>query len=82
MMTIRAEVNELPRRLPELVEQVQAGNDVLLTKGNKPVARLVPAPESGTASGAPLRIRSFKGHRILASAISQAEVAEEMFARQ
>jgi antitoxin (DNA-binding transcriptional repressor) of toxin-antitoxin stability system len=81
-MTIRAEVNELPRRLPELVKQVQDGNEVLLTRGNKLVARLVPAVEGGAAAGAALRIRSFKGHRVLASAISQAQLAEEMFARQ
>jgi prevent-host-death family protein len=82
MMTIRAEVNELPARLPELVEQVRAGHEVALTKGNKPLARLVPAPESGTVSGAPLSIGSLKGHRVLASAIPQAELAEEMFASQ
>ena len=81
-MTIRADVNELAVRLRELVEQVQAGNEVLLIKGSEPVARLVPAPEGGTASCAPLRIRSLKGHRVLASAIPQAELAEEMFASQ
>ena len=34
-------------QLAELVKQVQAGNEVLLTQGNKPVAKLVPdsAPE-------------------------------------
>jgi hypothetical protein len=35
-----------------------------------------------TVSGTPLRIRSLKGHRVLGPAISQAELAEEMFDRQ
>ena len=81
-MTTTAEVNELPGRLAELVKQVQAGNEVLLTQGNKPVARLVPALENRTPPGAPLQIRSLKGHRVLAPVVSQAELAEEIFSRQ
>ena len=42
-MTMTAEVKELAGQLAELVKQVQAGNEVLLTQGNKPVAKLVPA---------------------------------------
>jgi prevent-host-death family protein len=42
-MTTTAEISELTGQLAELVKQVQAGNEALLTEGNRPVARLVPA---------------------------------------
>jgi antitoxin (DNA-binding transcriptional repressor) of toxin-antitoxin stability system len=38
-MTTSAEVNEVNGRLAELVKQVQAGHEVVLTEGHKPVAR-------------------------------------------
>lgn len=79
-MTTVAEINEFAGRLAELVKQVQAGDQVLLTQDHKPVARLVPASEKETAPGATLRIRSLKGHRVLTPVFSQAELAEELFA--
>jgi prevent-host-death family protein len=81
-MTVTAEVKESAGQLAELVKQVQAGNEVLLTQGNEPVAKLVPADGKGASSGAPLRIRSLKGHRVLSKVISQEELAEEMFGRK
>ena len=65
-------------KLTELVKQVQAGNDVLLTEGDRPVARLVPARDAEAGQSAALRIRSLKGHQVLAPVISQADLAEEM----
>ncbi len=79
-MTLTTEVGT--GQLAELVKQVQAGNEVLLTQGNKPVARIVPAPQKETAKDAALCIRSVKGHRILTPVISQADLAEEMFCRE
>ena len=81
-MTKTAEVNEFSGRLAELVKQVQAGNEVVLTQGNKPVARIVPATEEGNVSLAKIEIRSLKGHRVLTPVISQSELADEMFDRQ
>jgi antitoxin (DNA-binding transcriptional repressor) of toxin-antitoxin stability system len=69
-------------QLAELVKHVQAGNEVLLTQSNKPVAKLVSASEKAVSPGAPLQIRSLKGHRVLTPIISQGELAEEMFGRQ
>jgi len=69
-------------QLAELVKHVQAGNEVLLTQSNKPVAKLVSASETAISPGAPLLVRSLKGHRVLAPIISQGELAEEMFGRQ
>ena len=42
-MTTTAEVNGTTGQLADLLKQVQAGHEVLLTQGHKPVARLVPA---------------------------------------
>lgn len=70
------------RQLPDLIKQVQAGNEVLLTQDNKPVARLVNAGEAAASPGAPLRVRSIKGHRVLTPVLRQAEFAEEMFGQQ
>ena len=79
-MTTVAEVNELAGRFAELVKLVEAGNEVLLTQGDRPVAKLVPASERKTASSGLLRMHSLKGHRVLTPLFSQAELAEEMFA--
>ncbi len=42
-MRLTAEIGSTA--LPDLIKEVQAGNEVLLTQGNKPVAKLVPALE-------------------------------------
>jgi prevent-host-death family protein len=81
-MTTTAEVKDMGRRLAELVERVRAGDDVLLTQENKPVARLVPVSEQDRPQGARLKLRSLKGHRVLTPVIPQAEIAEELFGRQ
>ena len=78
-MTVRAEVEN--GQLADLVKQVETGNEVLLIQGNKLVAKLVPVTESEVHTASELRIRSFKGHRVLIAGISQAELAEEMFGR-
>ena len=69
-------------QLADLVKQIQAGNEVLLTQGNKPVAKLVSASENPVSPGIALQIRSLKGHRVLTPVIPQAELAEEMFGRR
>jgi len=79
-MVVRTEVGN--GQLAELVKQVQAGNEVLLTQNHEPVARLVAAGESAAVSDVPLRVRSFKGRRVLTPNISQGELAEGMFNRE
>jgi prevent-host-death family protein len=69
------------RQLADLIKQVQAGDEVLLTQGNKAVARIVSASETKISSGTELKIRSMKGHRVITPAISQGELADEMFGR-
>jgi prevent-host-death family protein len=80
-MTKTAEINEFSGQLAELVKQVQAGNEVVLTQGNQPVAKIVSAKQETNGSGT-IEIRSLKGHRVLTPVISQSELADEMFARQ
>lgn len=69
-------------QLADLVKRVQAGDEVLLTQGNKPVAKLVHAGNETVAPRKALPIRSLKGHRVLTPAISQAELAGEMYCRR
>lgn len=79
-MTMRAEI--AAGQLADLVKQVQAGNEVLLTQGDRLVARLVSAVENGAAPQTTLQIRSLKGHRVLTPMISQRDLAEDMFSRR
>lgn len=41
----KIDLKQACERLPELVEEAVAGNDVLITKDQKSLVRLVPAPE-------------------------------------
>jgi prevent-host-death family protein len=75
-MTVTTEIGA--KQLGELIKEVEAGNEVLLTKNAWPVARLVPA-QMAKREGTTLRVRSLKGHRVLAASISQSELADEMF---
>ncbi len=81
-MTKTAEVKEFSGRLDELIKQVQAGHEVVLTQGSKPVARIVPAAEDENVSPRTIDIRSLKGHRVLTPVISQSDLADEMFTSQ
>ena len=77
-MTKTAEVKEFTGRLGELVKQVQAGNEIVLTEGHKPVAKIIQANAKEIPPGTPFKIESLKGHRVLTPEISTAEVMEEM----
>ena len=79
-MTKTAEAGELAAHLSEFLDEVKAGHEVLVTRGNKPVAKLVSASEKKISARNFFKVRSFKGHKVLTPVISQAEIAEEMFA--
>lgn len=70
------------RQLADLIKQVQAGDEVVLTQGDKPVAKLVSAIKETIAPRTTLHIRSLKGHRVLTPVISQTELAGEMFVKR
>ena len=82
-MTKSAEAGELAKRFEEFLQDVQAGNEVLVTRGQKPVARLVPVePER---SNTPRSIRDLKplsGQWIGERVIKSGDLAEEMFGRE
>ena len=68
--------------LADLVRQVQAGDEIVLTQDAKPVAKLISALEKPAAPRLTPPIRSLKGHRVLTPVVSQAELARELFDRQ
>lgn len=78
-MTVTADVET--GQLADLVKRLEAGDEVVITLDNKPVARLVPAGELPNLSRAPMPIRSLQGHRVLTPVISQQELADELFTR-
>ncbi len=79
-MIITSEIGS--RQLDDLIKRVLAGDEVLLTRNNQPVAKIVSAAKKDVSNGTGLNIRSFKGHRVLTPIIAQGDLAEEMFARQ
>ena len=81
-MTTMAEVNEVNGRLAELVRQVMAGNEVVLTQDHRPVAKIVATPGKEITGRAPLQIHALTGHRVLTRVITQSELADEIFGRQ
>ena len=76
-MTVIAEIGA--GELANLIKQVQAGDEILLTQGNKPVAKLVSATEMSLPQRPVSPIRSLKGHRVWTPIISQSELADEIF---
>ncbi len=54
---IKVNIHEAKTHLSKLLKKVQSGEDVIIAKGNKPIARLVlieelkPEPKLGTAKG-------------------------------
>jgi antitoxin (DNA-binding transcriptional repressor) of toxin-antitoxin stability system len=80
VMTMTAEIGV--GQLADLVKEVQAGHEVILMQGTKPVAKLVSAVEKEAPLNVGLEVRSIKGHRVLTPITSQSEIAEEMFTRK
>jgi len=71
--------NGMPsKRLTELVK-LEAANGVLIKHGGQAAPRLILVREGNLGGGNSLRVRTFKGHRVLIPVISQDELAEEMF---
>ncbi len=82
-MTTTAEVGEFSGRLADLLKQVAAGNEVLLTQGNKPVARLVPPiSQAESRQGSVRKLAPLSGKWIGEAVIRSGDLAEEMFERK
>ncbi len=50
-MTIRVKVGEAKAHLSELLAKVEAGEEVVISRGDKPVAKLTHIPETSDRSG-------------------------------
>jgi antitoxin (DNA-binding transcriptional repressor) of toxin-antitoxin stability system len=46
-MTKTVDIRDAQAQLPELLSFTQEGNEVIISEGDRPVARLVPIPSSG-----------------------------------
>jgi prevent-host-death family protein len=75
-MTVTAEVGT--QQLADLVKQVQAGDEVLLTQGNKPVAKIVSASGNGNSS-APRSLSSARHDHVLRLAQQPPNLADNHF---
>lgn len=65
-----AKCTDLRRNLAELLDSVEGGEEVVLTRRGQPVARLVPieaAPAARPSWKRPVRARSIRGESIVAS---------------
>ena len=58
VMTIRVKIGEAKARLSELIAQVEAGEEVVIARGNQVVARIVRARATLDAKAAVERIRT------------------------
>jgi prevent-host-death family protein len=78
-MTVTAEVESA--QLAELLKEVQAGNQVVLTEKNEPVAIITPAPRQEPDRPRPSikDIPVFHGHKVLTPHFTNGEIADEMF---
>ena len=79
-MTVTADVRTSD--LQQLVKQVQAGHEILLTEDNKTVAKIVSTPNQEVAQKRKYDIPGLSGHKVLTPIITQAEIANEMFSRE
>ncbi len=82
-MTKTAEAGELAKRMIEFLDDVSAGHDVLVTRGQKPVARLVPMNASVRRERrSVLNIRPLQGKWIGETVLKSSDLADEMFPRE
>lgn len=69
-------IYEAKSRLSALLEKAQAGEDVIIARAGKPVARLTPiAPASGTRSG--VRLGGLRSSRLKLSKDFHAPMTDE-----
>lgn len=74
MLTKTVDINDAQKRLIELLSSVASGTEVILTEGNKPVARLLPI-----ASSEKLRVAGLHTGMLTMSADFDEPLAEEFW---
>jgi antitoxin (DNA-binding transcriptional repressor) of toxin-antitoxin stability system len=83
-MATVTEVTDPALQFADLIRQVQAGKEFVLTQAGKPVARLAPVqtPATKKKSLPPLKFATFSGPTVLTPNISRADIAEDIFSRE
>jgi len=82
-MTKTAEAGELAKHLMEFLDDVKAGHEVLVTRGQMPVARLVPMSRPAKPQHrSVLHLRSLSGKWTGEAILRSGDLADEMFARE
>jgi prevent-host-death family protein len=82
-MTKTAEAAELAKRLMEFLDEVKAGHEVLVTRGETPVARLVPVHASpGRQRRSVLHLAPLSGQWVGETVLKSGDLADEIFARE
>ena len=65
--------------LAELLKQIQAGNEIVVTQDQKPVAKLISTALEKDKTKPVWKLHGIKGHRVLKPDFTHAEIADEMF---
>ena len=62
-MTITVKVGEAKTRLSELLARVEAGEEVVIQRGNDPVARLTPIPKKDDFAAVVAEVKAMRAGR-------------------
>lgn len=82
-MTKTAEIEELTQRLPEFLEAVRAGDEIVIRRGREDIARLVPPLGSRRRPRRSVRqLKPLPGKWTGEAVWHSGDLAEEMFARR
>jgi antitoxin (DNA-binding transcriptional repressor) of toxin-antitoxin stability system len=80
-MIKRADAGELARRLMEFLDEVNAGNEILVLREDKPVARLIAVAGVPRADGRSIRhLAPLDGKWTGEAILRSGDLADEMFA--
>lgn len=62
-MPVQVNVGEAKTRLSELLARVEAGEEVIIARGNQPIARLVALDKQSGTRGAIAALRALRGRK-------------------
>ena len=62
-MTLTFDIDGLAARLPELLAEIEAGHEILIARGAKPVARVKKEPEHPNREGVEAAIAEIRARR-------------------
>jgi antitoxin (DNA-binding transcriptional repressor) of toxin-antitoxin stability system len=79
-MTKTAKAEDLAARFSEFLDDVRAGNDVLLMRGEQPIARLIPVnSEPSNAERTIQNLKTFRGSWKGERVVKSGDIADEIF---